>query len=130
MLEFRLLFQKAFADKVVRVPCTSPPVASNLRQRLYRYRDKIRQDISDEFNILVDHLHFEIGVRELVITYNNPNEKLLEVLDERRQDTGNEVNASALWCEAKDARILELLFAGDSVVAHGRVEEFREDWGE
>lgn len=94
MTEFRLLFQKAFADEVVRVPCTARHEAGNLRQRLYRYRDMIRADDSDKLNLLVDHLHFELGVRELIITYYNPNEKILEALNDNNQTGDRSPNLS------------------------------------
>lgn len=80
MIEFRALLLKAFAGNTVQIPCTSYTHAYNLRQRFYRYRDKIRES-NDELNLLVDDLCFEIDGGLLVITYDNP-ENLLEALND------------------------------------------------
>lgn len=94
MIEFRLIFQKAFAGEEVRIPHSFPGAANNLRQRFYRYRDKVREDASDEFNLLVDYLHFELQGRELVISYNNPNEKLLEIANDQQSTGERSLNLS------------------------------------
>jgi len=88
---FRIVFIKAFAGEVVSIPRESLRDANNLRQRFYRYRDKVREDATDEFNLLVDHLIFELGSKSLTIKYHNPNAEILENLNDD-QDTG----ASAL----------------------------------
>lgn len=78
MLEFRALLQKAIADDEVVIALESRREANNLRQRFYRYKDTIRKNPSDELNLLIDHIHFELDDKVLTLNYYNPNLKLME----------------------------------------------------
>lgn len=85
MLEYRAILQKAFAGEVVTISCEDSLSAINLRQKFYRYRDKIRNS-SDGLNLVVDGLLFGVDRNNLVITYQD-RENLMEALNDDL-DTG------------------------------------------
>ena len=66
--------------------------ANNMRQRFYRYRENIRLNPKNTLYLLVDDLHFEINGRTLVITYNNPNQKILESINDDQETGGQPPN--------------------------------------
>ncbi|MCK5644196.1 MAG: hypothetical protein KAJ19_25580 [Gammaproteobacteria bacterium] len=90
MIEYRALFLKAVAGDPARVTCDNSTDANNLRQKFYRYRDKLR-DSDDELNLIADNFQFELDGCELVISYNNP-ENLLEALNDDEKSGGPPLN--------------------------------------
>ena len=83
-----VIMQEAVRTKKVVVPCESYNAANSLRQRFYRHRDKIRQDVNDPLNLVIDSIHFAVDDRKLVITYDDTEEKLLEVLNSDDKSIG------------------------------------------
>lgn len=79
MIELRSIFLLAIAGEGedISLACESNNEANNIRQKLYRYRDKIRATTSDELNLLVDYLEFSVSGKLLLISYKPP-ETLLE----------------------------------------------------
>lgn len=79
-MERRAILQKALAEGSVVIDCGDWISAYNLRQKLYRYRNLIRNDSKDELQLLVEHLRFEVGSTTLKITYEQPDKLLVENL--------------------------------------------------
>lgn len=79
--EFRLVFQRAVQEGKISFALPSHRHAYNVRQRLYRFRDRIRGRDSDSLNLLVDNLKFELDGANLIISYEKPL-ALLEMVDE------------------------------------------------
>lgn len=90
MIEYRAILQKAFAGESVEISCADNSDANSLRQKFYRYRDKLRES-NDELNIIVDGLRFELDGNKLVISYNNL-ENLVEALNDNENTGGRTLN--------------------------------------
>lgn len=76
MSSYQLLFTQAIEDKSLTVSCDNHKDANNIRQRMYRARDKIRADKLDPLNLIVDGLSFEIIGALVFIEYTDPNQIL------------------------------------------------------
>lgn len=86
MNELRSVFMRAIGapNQKILLAFRKERDAVNLRQRLYRYRDKIRSDPSDALNLLVDKLHFELSDKGVLIKFETASEfKIIEPEDNR-----------------------------------------------
>jgi len=86
MIEFHAALIKAIADGRVTIDCIDQTSAANMRQKFYRYRDKIKNS-DEELSLLVDNFHFELKDQFLTIHYDS-NESLLEALSHDTENTG------------------------------------------
>ena len=88
MLELYALFQKIIREKRIELVLESPQRADNVRQRLYRFRNKVRKDSNDPLNLLVDNIRFEQRWTKLILTYSQPNKEILQELINDNPRTG------------------------------------------
>lgn len=93
MMEIRRIFQSACADGEVVLTCINEREANNLRQRFYRYRDKIRGQ-SDPLSLVVDYIHFELSGNMLTVAYREPLEHIRETTDDNNRPGAQALNSS------------------------------------
>lgn len=79
--EFRIVLEKAVQEEKVSLTFPSSRMAYNIRQRLYRFRDKLRESDSDSLALLIDQFRFEIDGTKLIVHFEKPL-SLLEKIDE------------------------------------------------
>lgn len=73
MNEIRTLFQRVVAEDEIRIPMPDARVARNFRQKLYRYKYRLRDEGIDPLALILDYLSFEIeDERIIVVSYFNP----------------------------------------------------------
>lgn len=93
MLQFQAIIQSAASGKRVAVVSDSARDANNMRQRFYRYRDKIRLDSAHPLNLVIDHIQFSVEGNSVIITYSDPTLLILENPNDNTSTSSAETSA-------------------------------------
>ena len=92
--ELDLAMATAIVQEVFEISCDSMNDANNLRQRFYRRREDLMHQEEHELFLLLEHFTFELKGPVLRISYSNPNQKILESLNDQQKTGSDNLGAS------------------------------------